>query len=51
LTPEQALCIGILLTDNALENGAIPDAQFDVLVDDSFSQCDVERISATTIED
>ncbi len=51
LTPEQALCIGILLTDNALENGAIPDAQFDVLVDDSFSQCDVERISATTIKD
>ena len=51
LTPEQALCIGTLLTDNALENGAIPDAQFDVLVDDSFSQCDVERISATTIKD
>ena len=51
LTPEQALCIGTLLTDEALENGAIPDAQFDDLISESFAQCEVERIVATTIID
>ena len=51
LTPEQALCIGTLLTDEALENGAIPDAQFDDLISESFAQCEVERIIATTIVD
>ena len=51
LTPEQALCIGTMLTDNALEQGALSDAQFDTLVNESFTVCKVDRIVATTIVD
>ena len=51
LTPEQALCIGTLLTNDALEKGTLSDSQFDDLVKDSFNQCKVERVTATTIVD
>jgi hypothetical protein len=51
LTPDQALCIGTLLSDEALENGAIPDSQFDAFINESFAQCEVEIIVATTIVD
>ena len=48
LTPEQALCVGTLLTNNSLESGSMSDSQFDEMVDKSFAQCKVERVSATT---
>jgi hypothetical protein len=51
LTPEQALCIGTLLTDDALKRGSLSDQQFDELVDTSFTQCKVDRTVATTIAD
>jgi len=49
LTPEQALCIGTLLTNDALQKGSLSDVQFDELVNESFTQCIADRISATTI--
>jgi len=49
LTPEQALCIGTLLTNDVLGEGTLSDAQFDDLVSQSFNQCEVGRISTTTI--
>jgi hypothetical protein len=51
LTPEGALCIGTLLTNDVLEQGALSDAQFDVLVNKSFIQCKVDRVSVTTLVD
>jgi hypothetical protein len=51
LTPEEALCIGTLLTNDVLEQGALSDAQFDVLVNKSFIQCKVDRVSVTTLVD
>jgi hypothetical protein len=51
LTPDQALCIGTLLTNDALEQGTLSDTQFDDLVNNSFIQCKVESVTATTIVD
>lgn len=51
LTQEQALCIGTLLTNDALDQGTLSDAQFDDLVNDSFLQCKVARVTATTINE
>ena len=50
LTPEQALCIGTLLTNDALEKGALSDAQFNALVVKTFDECKVNSVtSATTV--
>ena len=51
LTPDQALCIGTLLTNDVLEQGTLSDTQFDDLVNNSFTQCKVESVTATTIVD
>jgi hypothetical protein len=51
LTPDQALCIGTLLTNDVLEQGTLSDSQFDDLVNKSFSECRVDRVTATTIVD
>ena len=51
LTPDQALCIGTLLTNDVLEQGTLSDSQFDDLVNKSFSECQVDRVTATTIVD
>ena len=51
LTPEQALCIGTMLTNDALEQGTLSDTQFDALVNESFTVCKVDRVTATTIVD
>lgn len=50
LTPEQALCIGTLLTNDALEKGSLSDAQFNSLVLEAFDECKVNSVaSATTV--
>jgi len=50
LTPEQALCIGTLLTNDALEKGALSDVQFNALVVKTFDECKVNSVaSATTV--
>ena len=48
LTPEQALCIGTLLTNDAIEKGSLSDAQFDALVLKSFDECKVNSVASTT---
>ena len=50
LNPEQALCIGTLLTNDALEKGSLSDAQFNALVLKTFDECKVNSVvSATTV--
>ena len=50
LTPEQALCVGTLLTNDALEKGSLSDAQFNALVVKTFDECKVNSVaSATTV--
>ena len=48
LNPEQALCIGTLLTNDALEKGALSDAQFNALVLKTFDECKVNSVASTT---
>jgi hypothetical protein len=50
LDPKQALCIGTLLTNDALEKGSLSDAQFNSLVLEAFDECKVNSVaSATTV--
>jgi len=50
LTPDQALCVGTLLTNDALEKGSLSDAQFNALVVKTFDECKVNSVaSATTV--
>ena len=50
LTPEQALCVGTLLTNDALEKGSLSDAQFNALVAKTFDECKVNSVApATTV--
>ena len=50
LDPKQALCIGTLLTNDALEKGSLSDAQFNLLVLEAFDECKVNSVaSATTV--
>ena len=48
LTPEQALCIGTLLTNDSLEKGAFSDSQFDALVVEAFDECKVDTVAPAT---
>jgi hypothetical protein len=48
LTPEQALCVGTLLTDDSLENGSLSDVQFDALVVKAFDECKVNSVAPAT---
>lgn len=48
LTPEQALCVGTLLTNDALEKGSLSDAQFNALVVEAFDECKVNSVTPTT---
>jgi hypothetical protein len=48
LTPEQALCIGTLLTNDSLEKGAFSDSQFDALVVGAFDECKVDTVAPAT---
>jgi len=48
LTPEQALCVGTLLTDDSLENGSLSDVQFDALVVRAFDECKVNSVAPAT---
>ena len=48
LTPDQALCIGTLLTNDSLEKGAFSDAQFDALVVEVFDECKVNTVAPAT---
>jgi len=48
LTPEQALCVGTLLTDDSLENGSLSDVQFDTLVVKAFDECKVNSVAPAT---
>lgn len=48
LTPQQALCIGTLLTNDAAEKGALSDAQFNALVVKTFDECKVNSVATTT---
>jgi hypothetical protein len=48
ISPAQALCIGTLLTNDALENGGVSDAQFSALVLKSFDECKVNSGASTT---
>lgn len=48
LDPEQALCIGTLLTNDALEKGSLSDAQFNLLVLQSFDECKVNNVAPAT---
>jgi hypothetical protein len=48
ISPAQALCIGTLLTNDALENGGVSDAQFNALVLNSFDECKVNSGASTT---
>jgi hypothetical protein len=48
LTPEQALCVGTLLTNDSLEKGALSDAQFDALVVKAFDECKVNSVATAT---
>ena len=48
LTPEQALCIGTLLTNDALEKGSLSDAQFNSLVLEAFDECKVNSVASST---
>jgi hypothetical protein len=48
ISPAQALCIGTLLTNDALENGGVSDAQFSALVLKSFDECKVNSGVSTT---
>jgi hypothetical protein len=48
ISPAQALCIGTLLTNDALENGGVSDAQFNALVLKSFDECKVNSGVSTT---
>ena len=50
LTPEQALCVGTLLTKDSLEGGVLSDEQFDSLVLETFDECEVNKfVSVTTV--
>lgn len=50
LSPAQALCIGTLLTNDALDNGELSESQFDALVFKAFDECKVNSVvSATSI--
>ena len=50
LSPAQALCIGTLLTNDALDNGELSESQFDALVYKAFDECKVNSVvSATSI--
>jgi len=50
LNPEQALCVGTLLTNDSLEKGSLSDVQFNALVDKTFDECSVNSVApATTI--
>ena len=50
LDPKQALCIGTLLTNDALEKGSLSDTQFNSLVLEAFDECKVNSVaSATTV--
>lgn len=48
LTPEQALCVGTLLTNDSLEKGALSDVQFDALVVTAFDECKVNSVAPAT---
>ena len=48
LTPEQALCVGTLLTNDSLEKGALSDAQFSALVVKAFDECKVNSVATAT---
>ena len=48
LTPEQALCVGTLLTNDALEKGSLSDTQFNALVVKTFDECKVNSVSSAT---
>ena len=48
LTPEQALCMGTLLTNDSLEKGAFSDSQFDALVVEAFDECKVDTVAPAT---
>jgi hypothetical protein len=48
LTPEQALCVGTLLTNDSLEEGALSDAQFDALVVKALDECKVNSVEPAT---
>ena len=48
LTPEQALCVGTLLTNESLEKGALSDAQFDALVVKALDECKVNSVEPAT---
>ena len=48
LTPEQALCIGTLLTNDSLEKGAFSDSQFDAIVVEAFDECKVDTVAPAT---
>lgn len=48
LNPDQALCVGTLLTDDAQKNGALSDAQFDALVTATLSECKVNSVAPAT---
>jgi hypothetical protein len=48
LTPEQALCIGTLLTNDALEKGSLSDTQFNALVLKTFDECKVNSVASVT---
>ena len=48
LTPDQALCVGTLLTNDALEKGSLSDAQFNALVVEAFDECKVNSVTPAT---
>lgn len=48
VTPAQALCIGTLLTNDALAQGALSDAQFNALVVNTFDECKVNSVATAT---
>jgi hypothetical protein len=48
LTPEQALCVGTVLTNDSLEKGALSDAQYNALVVKAFDECKVNSVAPAT---
>ena len=48
LTPEQALCVGILLTNDSLDSGSLSDVQFDASVVKAFDECKVNIVAPST---
>lgn len=48
LTPEQALCVGKILSDEIIEKGTLSDAAYDVLITSTFDKCNVNIGVVTT---